>query len=130
MYKSYIQFCCSSVIFSEKCSIKVALDCANGATYLLAPIIFKYYGIEVIPINCVPNGTNINQNCGSQYLKSLSYAICEHNCHLGIAFDGDGDRVIIMDQHLNIYNGDKILFILVQLYQQVLQIDIGDIVCW
>ncbi|MDP6631709.1 MAG: phosphoglucosamine mutase [Kiritimatiellia bacterium] len=91
--------------------MKVVLDCANGATYKVAPIIFQELGAEVIPIHNKPNGKNINAECGSQYTDDLKAAVREHGADLGLAFDGDGDRLIAVDEKCREITGDFLLAI-------------------
>lgn len=114
----YIEFCKST--FPAELSLhglKIVIDCANGATYLVAPQILRELGAEVIEIGCEPNGTNINYQCGSTYPDSIVREVRVHNADLGIAFDGDGDRVIFADKTGKLYNGDKLIYIILKLYQ-------------
>ena len=109
----YIEFCKSSVPpLMSLSDFKVVLDCANGATYHIAPKAFRELGAEVIVIHDSPDGLNINANCGSCYLDSLQDKVLEVNADLGIAFDGDGDRVIMVDHLGKVVDGDKILYLL------------------
>ena len=91
--------------------IRVVLDCANGAAYKLAPIVFEELGAEVFSINCKPNGTNINDQCGAVYPQSMCQAVHQHRAEIGIALDGDADRVILSDEKGEIVDGDEILAI-------------------
>lgn len=91
--------------------IKVAIDCANGATYKAAPVALEELGAEVYAIHREPDGTNINKNCGSTHIKSLSKFVVENGCDLGIAFDGDGDRCLAVDSRGNLVDGDVIMAI-------------------
>ena len=91
--------------------LKIVLDCANGATYKIAPIIFSELGAEIIPIHCSPDGANINRYCGSMHPEDLIAAVREHSAHLGLAFDGDGDRVIVVDETGAELTGDHMLAI-------------------
>ena len=90
----------------------IILDCANGSTSSLSPHIFRMFGAKVIAINAKPNGTNINANCGSLFPKSLQDAVIFHKADAGFAFDGDGDRVIAVNNKGQIKNGDDLLAIL------------------
>lgn len=109
----YIEFCKSSLPPFQKLShLKVVLDCANGATYHIAPNVFMELGAEVITIHNKPNGTNINHECGSTHAENLSKAVLEHKADVGVAFDGDGDRVIMCDHNGNVINGDQILYLI------------------
>ncbi len=86
--------------------IKIVVDCANGATYKIAPMLFQELGAQVSSIGVSPNGYNINDSCGSQYTDALIAKVQEQHADLGIAFDGDGDRVILADQSGKIIDGD------------------------
>ncbi len=94
--------------------LRIVLDCANGATYKVAPMIFEELGAEVITINDEPNGININDKCGSTYPSAIVEASRLYRADVGIAFDGDGDRVIMVDERYRIVDGDMILGILAQ----------------
>jgi len=91
---------------------KIVLDCAHGATYQLAPKIFEHFGAQVITIENSPNGENINLRCGSTYPENITKAMLSHQADWGVAFDGDGDRVIIVDKDGHNYDGDEILAVL------------------
>lgn len=91
--------------------IKVVLDCANGATYRAAPILFERLGIHAEALFHNPNGTNINLDCGSQHTQSLSRRVVETGANLGLAFDGDGDRFIAVDEKGRTLTGDQLLMI-------------------
>ncbi|MCC7414749.1 MAG: phosphoglucosamine mutase [Epsilonproteobacteria bacterium] len=97
----------------------IVLDCAHGATYRLAPALFKQCGARVITINDQPNGKNINEQSGSLHTQSLKKAVLDNNADAGFAFDGDGDRVIAVNRHGQEKNGDDILAILLQHPQYV-----------
>jgi len=108
----YIVFCKNTV--PEEVSLeglKVVLDCANGATYKVAPIIFWELGAQVTALHCEPNGTNINDRCGSQHTQDLAAKVLETGAEMGLAFDGDGDRLIAVDERGQEIGGDHILFI-------------------
>ena len=108
----YIVFCKNS--FPEELSLeglKIVLDCANGATYKIAPTVFTELGADVIAIHDKPDGTNINLNCGSQHTEDLKYKVLATNADVGLAFDGDGDRVIAVDNKGNELTGDHLLAI-------------------
>lgn len=94
--------------------IKIILDCANGATYKVAPSIFEKLGAKVITINNSPNGTNINKNCGALHTGQLETEILKHKANIGFAFDGDGDRVIAVNKNGKTINGDQIIALLSQ----------------
>ena len=109
----YIEFCKSTVpseiSFS---SLRIVIDCANGACYKVSPEIFEELGAEVITIGNEPDGYNINQDCGSTHPEIIKDAVVKHRADYGISLDGDGDRVIIVDEKGNILDGDDLLFIL------------------
>lgn len=107
-YKEYLEKCASVNLHGYK----VALDCGNGATYKIAPEIFKELGAEVIYINTEPNGVNINDKCGSTHPEDLQKLVVENNCDIGFAYDGDGDRLITVDEKGNLLDGDHFLAIL------------------
>lgn len=91
--------------------MRIVLDCANGAGYRLAPLLFEELGATVIPIHVHPNGLNINQNCGSLHMHTLSHAVLEYKADIGIALDGDADRVLVVDEKGNILTGDIMMAI-------------------
>ncbi len=91
--------------------MKIVLDCANGAAYKVAPAVFQELGAEVIPLGIKPNGTNINAGCGSLYPEVISEAVRNNGADLGIALDGDADRVIFVDEYGNEVDGDHIMAI-------------------
>jgi phosphoglucosamine mutase len=92
-------------------NMKIVLDCANGATYRVAPILFEGMGAEVESLFVTPDGKNINQDCGSQHPETLSDRVLETSAHLGFAFDGDGDRMIAVDEKGKVLTGDQVLLI-------------------
>ncbi len=109
----YIEFCKSTYSAKKRLDgLKIVLDCAHGATYHVAPCVFEELGAEIISIGVSPDGFNINQSCGATDLVALQQAVLEHNADLGIAFDGDGDRVMMVDEEGLVLNGDAILYIL------------------
>ncbi len=91
--------------------LKIVLDCANGAAYRVAPAVLEELGAQVIPMGVSPNGTNINANCGSLHPELLAEAVVANRAHLGIALDGDADRVIFVDEFGNEVDGDHIMAI-------------------
>ena len=108
----YIVFCKST--FPESLSLeglKVVLDCAHGATYRVAPIIFRELGAEVTALHVEPDGTNINRDCGSQHTAALRAKVRELKADVGLAFDGDGDRLIAVDEQGAELSGDHLLAI-------------------
>ena len=106
----YIEFAKASFPNSMRLDhLKIVLDCANGAAYKVAPMIFWELGADVIVIGDKPNGRNINQDCGSTKTKALRKKVKDENADLGIAFDGDGDRLVIIDENGDQVNGDHLL---------------------
>lgn len=106
----YIEFAKASFPNSMRLDhLKIVLDCANGAAYKVAPMIFWELGADVIVIGDKPNGRNINQDCGSTKTKALRKKVIDENADLGIAFDGDGDRLVIIDENGDQVNGDHLL---------------------
>lgn len=109
----YIEFCKST--FPHRLnlsSLKIVIDCAHGATYHIAPSVFKELGAEVIAIGCEPNGININAEVGATDVRALQAKVIEEKADFGIAFDGDGDRVIMVDELGNKVDGDQIAYII------------------
>jgi len=94
--------------------IKIVLDCANGATYKVAPAVFEELGADLIRLGVSPNGTNINEGCGALYPELMQEAVKRHDAQMGIAFDGDGDRVIVVDERGSLVDGDHIMAICAQ----------------
>ena len=91
--------------------LKIVLDCANGANYKIAPEVFSHLKAEIITLSVSPDGKNINKNCGSLHLKNLRNAVVENHCDFGLAFDGDGDRCIFVDETGEIRDGDYLIAI-------------------
>lgn len=91
--------------------LKIALDCANGAAFECAKLAFKELGAETLLINNVPDGTNINKNCGSTHIEGLQKFVADNKCDMGFAFDGDADRCLAVDENGNLVDGDKIMVI-------------------
>jgi phosphoglucosamine mutase len=96
--------------------LKVTLDCANGASYKVAPEVLFELGLDLHTIGNNPSGTNINQNCGSLFPHKASELVKKKRCDIGICLDGDGDRVIIIDEKGNVLNGEEIIFIFAKYY--------------
>ena len=107
--------------------IHIVLDCANGANYLVAPCVFEELGAKVTVLNVNPDGFNINDNCGALYPNKLAQAVLETKADCGIAFDGDGDRLIMVDHTGKICDGDTLLYVIAQ-YQLKQKQLIGGIV--
>ena len=109
----YIEFCKSTVSTNLKFNgLKIILDCANGSTYHIAPSVFEELGAKVKAIGVSPDGLNINRNCGSTSPENLVAEVLKEEADLGIAFDGDGDRVVMVDHLGNIVDGDEILYVI------------------
>lgn len=108
--QSYIEYAKKSVPVNLK-GLKVVLDCANGASYISSVETFKGLGAEVIAIHCDPDGININKNCGSTHMESLCKKVVEENADLGLAFDGDADRMLAVDELGNMIDGDRLMAI-------------------
>jgi phosphoglucosamine mutase len=109
----YIEFCKSSVPTGTSFNgLKVVIDCAHGATYKVAPSVFRELGAEVVVLSAQPNGLNINDNCGSTHMGQLQAAVLAEHADLGIAFDGDGDRVQMVDHTGAVVDGDELLYII------------------
>ncbi|HEX5539448.1 MAG TPA: phosphoglucosamine mutase, partial [Methylophilaceae bacterium] len=115
----YIEFCKSTFPNAlDLRGLKIVLDCAHGATYHVAPPVFNELGAEIITIGNHPDGLNINLACGSTHPEALCWAVVEHQADLGIAFDGDGDRVIMVDGQGQLLDGDQLLYIIAMHRQQ------------
>jgi phosphoglucosamine mutase len=109
----YIEFCKSTFPYHlDLNDLKIVVDCANGSAYSVGPAVFRELGAKVIAIFNEPDGLNINEGCGSTHPEALKKAVVEHEADLGIAFDGDADRVIMVDKHGQEITGDHILYIL------------------
>ena len=106
--RDYVDYL-KSIVNVDLSGIKVVLDCANGAAYKVGPMVFEELGATVISINNTPDGNNINDKCGSTHPESLQKAVVEHNADLGLAYDGDADRLIAVDENGNIVDGDHIM---------------------
>ena len=92
-------------------NLRIALDCANGAGYKVAPLIFRELDAKVFTYGVNPNGLNINENCGSMHIESIQKGVIEHRTDVGIALDGDGDRLVMIDENAEVLDGDIILAI-------------------
>jgi phosphoglucosamine mutase len=109
----YIEFCKSN--FPSQYSLKdykIVVDCAHGATYHIAPNVFRELGAQVIEIGTSPNGTNINDQCGATSMDAISKAVVEHQADLGIALDGDGDRLMMVDHTGYVLDGDECVYVI------------------
>jgi len=115
----YIEFCKST--FDRICNLShltIVVDCANGATYHIAQNVFEELGAKVIMINNQPNGYNINDNCGATHTKQLQKEVLNKAADLGIAFDGDGDRLIMVDHNGEKVDGDELVFIIAKAWKK------------
>ncbi|AYA41307.1 phosphoglucosamine mutase [Xenorhabdus nematophila] len=109
----YIEFCKGTFPSEQSLNgLKIVLDCANGATYHIAPNVLRELGAEVITIGCEPNGININEECGATDVRLLQKRVLEEQANVGLAFDGDGDRIIMVDHLGHKVDGDQILYII------------------
>lgn len=115
----YIEFCKSTFpLQTDLQGIKIVIDCGNGATYDVAPRVFKELGADVIAMGVSPDGLNINENCGSTSPGGLQQRVIDEHADLGVAFDGDGDRLIMVDQKGKVVDGDEVLFIIAREQRQ------------
>lgn len=109
----YIEFCKGSFPYQYDLDhLTVVVDCANGAGYSVAPRVMRELGANVIAINNKPDGVNINEDCGSTHPKGLQEAVLKYEADVGIALDGDGDRIVMVDEAGNLVDGDGILYVL------------------
>ena len=109
----YIEFCKATIPSRmDFQGLKIVVDCAHGATYHIAPDVFEEIGAEVIAIGVQPDGLNINDGCGATAPEAVQAAVLEHGADLGVALDGDGDRLIMVDHQGRIRDGDDILYVL------------------
>lgn len=124
----YIEFCKASFPYHLSLNgLKIVVDCAHGATYHVGPAVFRELGAEVIAVSCEPNGKNINADCGSTHPQTLQAAVLINKADLGIAFDGDGDRIVMVDHTGSVVDGDEIIVMIARARQQE-GIDIGGVV--
>jgi len=105
----YIEFAKNSINNLSLKGLKIVLDCANGAAYKVSPLIFEELGANVITINNYPNGLNINDECGALYPEQMKKFVIQYDADIGIALDGDADRVIMVDENANDVDGDEIM---------------------
>jgi phosphoglucosamine mutase len=109
----YIEFCKSSVPTSTSfAGLRIVVDCAHGATYKVAPNVFRELGAQVTVLSAAPNGLNINDDCGSTHMGALQAAVVAEKADLGIGFDGDGDRVLMVDHTGAIVDGDELIYLI------------------
>lgn len=108
-YQEYLKSTLNGASFK---GVKIVIDCANGAACEVAPEVFEQLGAEVVAINNKPDGTNINKECGSTHLKALQQEVVKNKADFGIAYDGDADRTLFVDEEGNVVDGDKIMLLL------------------
>lgn len=109
----YIEFCKSNFPSQYSLSgMKIVVDCAHGATYHIAPNVFRELGAQVIEIGTSPDGLNINAGCGATSMDAISKAVVEHQADLGIALDGDGDRLMMVDHTGHVLDGDECVYVI------------------
>lgn len=124
----YIEFCKATFPYHLSLKgLKIVVDCANGATYQVGPAVFRELGATVITVACEPNGKNINADCGSTHPQTLQAAVLVNKADLGIAFDGDGDRVVMVDHTGSVVDGDEIMVMIAKARQQE-GLNIGGVV--
>jgi len=115
----YIEFCKSTIPAAMDFNgMRIVVDCANGATYDIAPHVFSEIGAEVVSIGVKPDGLNINEDCGATHTELLAEKVIEFRADLGIALDGDGDRLIMVDHKGEIVDGDELIYIIAKSNQQ------------
>ncbi len=108
--------------------LKIVIDCANGAGYKVAPTVLWELGAQIIPVGVSPSGTNINKGCGSTAPEFLCAQVLEHGAHLGIALDGDADRLVIADERGEVVDGDQIIALIARSLQESQQLRGGGVV--
>ncbi|MBY0509775.1 MAG: phosphoglucosamine mutase [Rhodospirillaceae bacterium] len=108
--------------------LKIVVDCANGAAYKVAPKVFWELGADVVNVGVTPDGININRDCGSLHPDKLKEMVVGHNAHLGLALDGDADRVLFCDEHGHMVDGDQVLALIAAHWQKTKQLDGGAVV--
>ena len=113
--KRYIDFCISSSSNLDLTGLTLVVDCANGANYSIAPKVFSELGCNVIEIGTSPDGININEDCGSTNPEKIQKEVISNGADLGIAFDGDGDRLVLVDRNGKILDGDDLLYALISM---------------
>ncbi len=114
----YEEFLAKSITNSLK-GKTIILDCANGASFKLAPAVFRDNGAKIVATNCKPDGENINEKCGSLHIEKLQKYVLKYKADMGFAFDGDSDRVIAVDELGNVIDGDKIIYMLAKYYKAI-----------
>lgn len=113
--QAYLAYLCAGFQNLQLSGKRIVVDCANGASSTLAPELFSSFGAEVIPIHNTPDGKNINLDCGSTHIESLIKKVVEESADLGVAFDGDADRALFVDENGELVDGDATLWAMAQL---------------
>ncbi|MDG2270320.1 MAG: phosphoglucosamine mutase, partial [Alphaproteobacteria bacterium] len=108
--------------------LKVVVDCANGAAYKVAPSVFHELGADVVPMAIDPDGTNINRDCGATATEALQQQVVAHGAHLGVALDGDADRVILCDENGQVVDGDQVMAVIARSWQAAGRLQGGKVV--
>lgn len=122
----YIEYCKSTVPMGlELRGLKIVVDCAHGATYFVGPSVFKELGADVFAMGIEPDGLNINEGCGSTSPKGLQEQVLKLGADLGIGFDGDGDRLVMVDEKGEVLDGDELIFIIAQARKKAGQLNGG-----
>ena len=109
---TYLDYLAGEFSTLDLTNFKMVIDCANGAASHLAPILFEKFGAEIVTINNSPDGVNINENCGSLHLTNLQKKVLEEKADFGVAFDGDADRALFVDEKGNLVDGDAVLWVM------------------
>lgn len=108
--------------------LRIVVDCAHGAAYKVAPTVLWELGAEVVAIGTAPDGFNINRDCGSTHVKALRQAVLQHDAHIGIALDGDADRLILVDEAGQVVDGDQLMAVVAEHFQRTERLRGGGIV--
>lgn len=116
LLNEYIEFLHKNVSNSDFSKFKIVLDCANGAAYKIAPILFEKMGAKVFLLGCEPDGRNINENCGSLHIENLQKEVVLKKADFGFSFDGDADRLIAVDENGAAVDGDMLLYLIATNY--------------
>ncbi len=119
MQNEYVNYLAKEFTYLALDNFKMVVDCANGAAFNLAPRLFERFGAEVVAINYQPTGRNINENCGSLHLEHLQSKVLEEKADFGVAFDGDADRSLYVDEKGNLVDGDAVLWIMARHLQNL-----------
>ena len=115
----YIEFCKSTFPNEfDLRGLRIVVDCAHGATYHIAPSVFHELGAQVIATGAAPNGFNINDGCGATHPRHLQAAVLQHDADIGVALDGDGDRLIMVDNAGRVYDGDQLIYVIARARMQ------------